>query len=150
MEDDSGLHHQLDRIMPTVGVGAMVLREGEVMLGRRKGAHGAGSYAWCGGGLEFGESLEDAVARELEQESGLLMTRAELFCVSNIRDYDRHYIDFEFIVEATGQPANREPHKSEPWRWYPFDELPSPLFRPVEIALDSYRRRRSGEVIYNR
>ncbi|TDB96621.1 NUDIX domain-containing protein [Actinomadura sp. 7K534] len=144
-----GLHHELDQIIPTVGVGAMVLRDNRVMLGERKGSHGAGSYAWCGGGLEFGESLEEAVARELEQESGLVLTRAELFCVSNIREYDRHYIDFEFIVEATGEPVNREPRKSGPWQWYSLDRLPNPLFRPVEIALRSHRRRRPGQVVYN-
>ncbi|XRQ09001.1 nucleotide triphosphate diphosphatase NUDT15 [Actinomadura welshii] len=146
---ERGLHHEYDRVIPTVGVGAMVLRNNRVLLGKRKGAHGAGSYAWCGGGLEWGESLEDAVARELEQESGLVLTRAELFCVSNIREYDRHYIDFEFIVEATGRPVNREPHKSGPWQWYPLDRLPTPLFRPVEIALRSHRRRRPGQVVYN-
>jgi 8-oxo-dGTP diphosphatase len=127
----------------------MVLRDNRVMLGKRKGSHGAGSYAWCGGGLEFGESLEEAVARELEQESGLVLTRAELFCVSNIREYDRHYIDFEFLVEATGEPVHREPRKSGPWQWYSLDRLPTPLFRPVEIALRSHRRRRPGQVVYN-
>lgn len=143
------LHHQLDRILPSVGVGAMVVREGKVMLGRRKGSHGAGTFAWCGGGLEFGEALEEAAAREVLQESGMIVSKVELLCVSNIREYGRHYVDFEFLVETSGEPVLKEPDSSEQWHWYPLEDLPRPLFRPVELALDSYKRRRPGEVIYN-
>jgi 8-oxo-dGTP diphosphatase len=149
MRTAENLHHQLDRVHPSVGVGAMVVREDKVMLARRKGSHGAGSYAWCGGGLEFGESLEDAAVREVQQESGLVVRKVELMCVSNIREYERHYIDFEFLVEASGDPELKEPDSSEPWHWYALDDVPRPLFRPVELALDSYQRRQPGEVIYN-
>ncbi len=145
----ANIHHQLDHVVPSVGVGAMVIRNGNVLLGKRKGSHGAGTYAWCGGGLEFGESLEGAVAREVFQESGMSVTNISLICVSNIREYGRHYIDFEFEVEAEGEPLLREPESGEPWTWYPLDDLPHPLFRPVELAIDSYRKGCEGTIIYN-
>jgi 8-oxo-dGTP diphosphatase len=132
-------HHGLDRRMAVVGVGAMVLRGNRVLLGRRKGSHGAGQYAWCGGGVEFNETLEDAVAREVRQESGMRVTRTRLLCVSNIREYGRHYVDFEFLVDAEGDPVVREPWRCESWEWYDLDKLPQPLFRPVERGIDSYR-----------
>lgn len=132
-------HHSLDTSQPVVGVGAMIVRDNHVMLARRRGSHGAGTYAWCGGGLEFGESLEEAVIREVSQESGLVVTSARLLCVSNIREYGRHYIDFEFLCEADGDPVHTEPEKSGPWAWYDLDALPQPLFKPVEFALESYR-----------
>jgi 8-oxo-dGTP diphosphatase len=132
-------HHELDKVRPSVGVGAMVIRDGQILLGRRIGFHGAGTYGWPGGGLEFGESLEEAAAREVRQESGLTVAGVELICVSNIREYDRHYIDFEFLVEATGEPKVLEPDRCESWEWFSLDSLPSPLFRPVEIGLSSYR-----------
>jgi 8-oxo-dGTP diphosphatase len=143
------LHHKVDRLIPTVGVGAMVLRHGKVLLGERIGQHGAGTYAWCGGGLEFGESPEDAAVREVLQESGMTVTRAELLCVSNIREYERHYIDFEFLVEAVGEAELKEPETCKSWNWYSLDDLPMPLFRPVEIALESYYKRHGNEVILN-
>ena len=61
-----------------VGVGALVIDEstGCVLLGRRKGSHGAGTWALPGGWLEKGEELENAAVRELEEETGL--TAAEL------------------------------------------------------------------------
>lgn len=139
------LHHQIDHLVPTVGVGAMVLRDGKVLLGKRKGSHGAGTYAWCGGGVEFGESLEAAVAREVRQESGLVVSNTSFICVSNVREYARHYIDFEFLVEAEGEPVLTEPDKGEAWEWYPLDDLPGPLFKPVEIAVESYRK----GIVYN-
>jgi 8-oxo-dGTP diphosphatase len=115
------------------------------MLGKRKGQHGAGTFAWCGGGLEFGESLEEAVAREVLQESGLVVTDAKLICVSNIREYGRHYIDFEFLAEATGEPVLKEPDTCESWEWYGLEALPAPLFKPVELAVRSY----SNGQLYN-
>ncbi|TRO56122.1 NUDIX hydrolase [Streptomyces sp. IB201691-2A2] len=139
------LHHEADKILPSVGVGAMVIRDNRVLLGKRIGDHGAGSYAWCGGGLEFGESLEGAAKRELLEESGLVAAHLSFLCVSNVRKYGRHYIDFEFLVEALGEPEVKEPDKVEFWDWYDLDALPSPIFKPVEIAINSYR---SG-VLYN-
>jgi 8-oxo-dGTP diphosphatase len=134
-------HHDVDRMIPVVGVGVMVVRDGKVLLGKRQGSHGAGQYGWCGGGLEFGESFEDAARREVYEESGLAVTRLKILCISNIRHYGRHYVDVEFIARAVGEPLNREPGKTESWSWYDFGSLPSPLFRPVELALESYHTR---------
>lgn len=44
---------------PQVGVGVLILRDGKVLLGRRKGSHGAGCWSAPGGHLEFGEVVED-------------------------------------------------------------------------------------------
>jgi len=131
-----GNNHQ----QPQVGVGAMVIRAGKVLLGRRKGAHGAGTYAWCGGHLEFGETLEACARREVREETGLTVVSLKLLCVSNIIAYGKHYLDFEFITEVTpDQPQILEPDKIEGWAWYDFDNLPSPLFKAGELALQSYR-----------
>ena len=48
---------------PKVGVGVMVLKDGKVLLTRRKGSHGAGEYSFPGGHLEYMESFEDCARR---------------------------------------------------------------------------------------
>ncbi len=50
--------------VPQVGVGVLILRDGKVLLGRRKGSHGAGCWSAPGGHLEFGEAVEDCALRE--------------------------------------------------------------------------------------
>ncbi len=53
-----------------VGVGIMIFKDGKVLMGRRKGSHGAGEYAFPGGHLDFGESFEDCAKRETLEEAG--------------------------------------------------------------------------------
>ena len=50
---------------PRVGVGVIVLREGRVLLGRRLGSHGAGTWQFPGGHLEAFERVEDCARREV-------------------------------------------------------------------------------------
>lgn len=124
---------------PQVGVGVMLMREGRVLLGRRRGSHGDGSYSWCGGHLELGESIEACAAREVLEESGLVVKKLSFLCLSNIIAYGKHYVDIQLLAEEIeGEPEEREPHKIGGWAWYPLDALPQPLFRPVELALASY------------
>ena len=56
---------------PQVGVGVVIVRDGKVLLGLRRGSHGAGSWALPGGHLEWGESVESCARREVKEETGL-------------------------------------------------------------------------------
>jgi 8-oxo-dGTP diphosphatase len=69
-------------------------------MGRRRNAHGEGTFGWPGGGLAFGETLQNAVKREAMEEAGLVVRAARLLCVSNVFEYNRHYLDLEFEVTA--------------------------------------------------
>ncbi len=41
---------------PKVGLGVLIFKDGKVLLGKRKGAHGEGTWCPPGGHLEFGET----------------------------------------------------------------------------------------------
>jgi len=56
---------------PVVGVGAVIVDEGRVVLIKRKYEPLAGQWSLPGGTLEIGESLEAGVAREMREETGL-------------------------------------------------------------------------------
>lgn len=125
---------------PLIGIGAMILRDGKVLLAKRKGAlHGSATYGWIGGHLEFGETLEDCVIRNTYEKSGLVISDLELICVSNIVAYERHYVDVEFLAtKVQGEPRRMKSTLSD-WSWYDLDNLPSPLFKAVDLAIQSYK-----------
>jgi mutator protein MutT len=125
---------------PLVGVSAVVVRDAHILVGRRKGSHGAGTWAFPGGKVEPGEDPREAVRRELAEETGLTAVRVEAIAwTSDLipgRRGDLHFITLHHRVEvAPGEPAVCEPTKVECWRWARWDELPEPSFAPTRSLL---------------
>jgi ADP-ribose pyrophosphatase YjhB (NUDIX family) len=56
---------------PFVGVGAVIVQDGRVLIVKRKYDPLAGRWSLPGGGVELGETLEASVAREMLEETGL-------------------------------------------------------------------------------
>jgi 8-oxo-dGTP diphosphatase len=112
-----------------------------VLLGKRKGAHGAGEYAFPGGHLEYQESFEECARRETQEESGLEIHNIRFQFVANIMHYaPQHYVHIGLVADwSRGTPAVLEPEASEAWAWYEMDQLPQPLFVMCTLAIESYR-----------
>ena len=56
---------------PQIAVSAAIFRDGKVLLTRRARSPAKGFYSLPGGRVEFGESLHQALGREIEEETGL-------------------------------------------------------------------------------
>jgi len=118
---------------PLVGVSAIVLRDHRVLIGRRRGAHGAGTWAFPGGKVNAGERPQDAVARELHEETTLTTQTIKLIQWTSdvFPDAGLHFVTLHHLVKADGKPLVCEPEKVEDWRWAEWDRLPRPLFAPA-------------------
>lgn len=124
-----------------MGASAVVVRGGRVLLGRRRGAHGAGTYAFPGGKVDPGERPADAVIRELREETGLVVAEPRpITWTSDIFDAEGlHYVTLHHLVEvdSRAEPLLLEPEKCEGWDWYSWSELPVPLFLPARQLVET-------------
>ena len=127
---------------PKVGVGVMIFKGGKILLGKRKGAHGDGEYAFPGGHLEYTESFEDCARREVGEECGIKIKNIQFQLLANLTMYaPKHYVHVGLLAEwESGEPELLEPERSESWGWYDLDELPQPRFATCELAIKSYRQ----------
>jgi 8-oxo-dGTP diphosphatase len=128
-----------------VGIGVMVVKDGKVLLAKRKGAHGAGEYATPGGHLEYGESFEACAIREVMEECGLKIKNIRFIFLGNLKRYmPKHYVHVQLMADwDAGEPSHLEPGASGPWKWHDINSLPSPLFYGIEEAIESLKSRRN-------
>lgn len=125
---------------PKVGIGVLIIKEGKVLLGKRRGALGHGSYGGPGGHLECMESFAECAQRETHEETGIEIENVRFLCLTNLITFaPKHYVDVGLIADwKSGEPERREPEKCDGWGWYDIDDLPTPLFGAVGNYFQAY------------
>ena len=119
----------------SVGVGVVIRRDGRVLLGKRRGSHGAATWGLPGGHLDPGETIEECARRETAEETGLQITRTVNIGFTNdiFEAEKKHYVTlFVEAVDPGGAPQILEPDKCESWKWFSPDQLPEDLFIPFQ------------------
>lgn len=128
------------KLRPKVGISVLVFKKGQILLGTRKNAHGAGEYASPGGHLEFGESIVEAAKRECWEEAGIEIENVRFIRLSNMKKYDKHYVDIGLAADwKSGESKVMEPERIVEWDWYDADNLPRPLFGMIEQTLKALK-----------
>lgn len=90
---------------PVVSVGAIVVREGQVLLAQRGHPPGEGMWAFPGGVVDLGETLADAAEREIWEECGIRVRVLRPFAVVDriLRDatgrVEYHYVIVDMLAE---------------------------------------------------
>lgn len=88
---------------PVVAVGAFVFDgQGRVLLVQRGKPPGAGLWTVPGGRLEGGETLAQAVAREVREETGLVVEVGALACVVERMGDDYHFVILDYLARVVG------------------------------------------------
>ncbi len=128
-----------------VGVGAIIVQaDGKVFLAKRgpQAKNERGLWEFPGGGVEFGETLRDALKREIHEEYGITIEVGELLDVADhiLPDEHQHWVSPSFLCAVLeGEPTIVEPEKCSAIGWFSLDEIPETLTQVTRFSLGNYR-----------
>ncbi len=122
---------------PHVGIGIVIRKDNKVLLMKRKGSNGSGTWAFPGGKLEKFETIEDCAIRETKEETNLDIFNINIDISTNdiFIDDDLHYVTIFVECDFKGKLKIMEKDKCSDMGWYLWDNLPNPLFIPFENYL---------------
>ena len=113
-----------------IAVGIIRNQQKEIFITQRAAdAHMANKWEFPGGKIEAGESPDRALIRELQEETGITVQKAELFETLEYQFPDRHISLWFYLVEQwEGEPWGKE---GQPGRWVAQHQLIADEFPPA-------------------
>lgn len=122
-----------------IGCEVFLIKNDQILLGKRKNCYGEGAWGLPGGHLEYGESLIECAKRELKEE--LAIDGLELKLISAVDNIDErgHYLHMSFLLQQfSGEIQNNEPHFCDGWQFFSLNMLPENVFKPHKKILSNY------------
>jgi ADP-ribose pyrophosphatase len=121
--------------LPQVAVGAVVFRDGAVLLVKRAHMPGKGLWAIPGGRVEAGEGLADAVRREVLEETGIVIDPGEpIYAFDYIEREQDGSLRFHYvIVDLWAAYVSGEPTGGD-------DALEARFMTPAQVASEHLSR----------
>jgi 8-oxo-dGTP diphosphatase len=127
-----------------VGVGALIVDpQGRVFLSRRgpRARNERGLWEFPGGAVEFGETLAQALQREMGEEYGIKIAVGELLDVVDhiLPDEGQHWVSPTFLCTVlSGSAVIREPEKCSGIGWFFPQEVPSNMTQITRLNWEHY------------
>ncbi len=92
---------------PELCVGAVVVHDGSLLLVRRGRGPAAGEWAVPGGRVEWGESMAEALVREVREETGLECVCGEMLGWIELVDDHQHLVILDYVATVLehGEPV---------------------------------------------
>lgn len=136
-----------------VSVGAVIINDqGEIFLSLRgkEVRNESGKWEFPGGGVDFNETLSDAIVREVKEEFGFDVEVMEILHVSNhmIPDEKQHWVPTTFMCRvAKGTPRIMEPKKCDKVGWFSLEKISKMNLSIIsQIDLEMIKRRFSKDL----
>ncbi|OQA36021.1 MAG: 8-oxo-dGTP diphosphatase [Parcubacteria group bacterium ADurb.Bin326] len=103
----------------------LVRKDDQVLLGMKKRGFGAGRWNGFGGKLEPGETVEEAVAREMQEESGVKLLGMEKVGQFDFEFHDKlgHILEVHLFTSSDFEGELTETEEMLP-RWFDINEIP--------------------------
>lgn len=113
---------------PVIGIGAVVISDGKILLEKRKNEPGKGKWSIPGGLVDIGESPEQAVIREVKEETCLDVEAPRLIDVVSDVSIDEngkvkyHFVIVDYLVTVDGGEL-RAASDADALKWVPFKKV---------------------------
>lgn len=125
--------------IPRVGLGIIIRKDQQILLGKRIGGHAPGTWQPPGGYLEWFETIENGARREVREETGLEIANVDIRSVAEnfFEKEQKHFVSILINADwVSGEPELLEPDKCTTWKWFSWNDLPEPLFSPLQSHID--------------
>ncbi|MDD3398305.1 MAG: NUDIX hydrolase [Candidatus Methanomethylophilaceae archaeon] len=131
------MQHENGHRNPVLTVDGLLVEDGRLVLVRRGREPFAGLHALPGGFVEWGESTEDAVRREMREETGLQTEVTSLMGVYSDpgRDPRGHTVSVVYVLKRTGGKLEAGDDADEA-AWFHLQSLPPLAFDHGQIVSD--------------
>ncbi|MCR4329241.1 MAG: NUDIX domain-containing protein [Candidatus Roizmanbacteria bacterium] len=129
-----------------ISVGAMIFNDENELFLTKRGEHVTnerGCWEIPGGKVEFGETLQQAIKREIQEEYGVAIELIQQFPAANhlIPNEKQHWVPTTFLAQFKNsqKPKILEPDKCDGIGWFPLNKLPTPLSIITKIDIEYYQ-----------
>ena len=115
-------------VSPQVAVGAVVVKEGKILLVKRKKPPSKGQWAIPGGSVKLGETLKEATEREIREETGSRIKAKKPVYTFDVIERDEqgrvrfHYVIVDLVADVLGGELHPSDDAADA-AWFGLDEI---------------------------
>ncbi len=130
--------------------------KGRVLMHKRSNKCRDEQGVWDAGGgaMEFGETFEDTINREVKEEHGVKPLKIEYVTTKNVlRRHDgrkTHWIkNLHWVLVDPKKVKNNDPEKISEIGWFALNNLPKPLHSQIEMEVELIKKYLSRTPFHN-